>query len=152
MSHSIYPKVYSIYLAMSWALVGLIWIVQLVHYPSFQYVADSTFLDFHKHHTFSISLIVVPLMLIELSIGIWLWIQNKGSLYTIIPLCLLCIIWVSTFSLQVPIHNNLVLGKNVELIEQLVSTNWIRTLSWTVKGLWITFVFDRIKEVTRNDT
>jgi hypothetical protein len=43
------------------------------------------------------------------------------------------IVWLSTFVLQVPIHNRLKAGKKDSKIRHLVATNWIRTVSWTLK-------------------
>ena len=59
-------------LAVSWALVGLIWTIQLVHYPSFSFVAEDHFLEFHRHHTRSITWVVMPLMLVELALAFYL--------------------------------------------------------------------------------
>lgn len=37
--------------ATSIFLCGLIWVIQLVHYPSFHFVEDSRFIDFQAFHT-----------------------------------------------------------------------------------------------------
>jgi hypothetical protein len=56
-------------LATTAALVGLVWVVQLVHYPAFLYVADEQFSDFHQLHTRQITWVVLPLMGAELSLS-----------------------------------------------------------------------------------
>ena len=40
-----------IHLAATWALVGLIWFVQLVHYPLFSAVAPERFATFEAEHS-----------------------------------------------------------------------------------------------------
>ena len=50
-------------------LTGLIWIVQLVHYPGFNFVDANDFVAFEKFHTNKISAIVIPLMFCELLTG-----------------------------------------------------------------------------------
>lgn len=125
---------------LSWALFGLIWIVQLVHYPSFRYVAMDRFAAFHQHHTRSISFIVLPLMLAELGLGITLVWQSDLDWRYIIALVMVGLIWVSTFLIQVPDHNALGQGKDDRLIERLVKTNWIRTILWTAKALWLSLL------------
>ena len=42
-------------------LVGLIWTIQLVHYPLFDHVEAERFRDFHRQHSEHISWLVVPL-------------------------------------------------------------------------------------------
>lgn len=125
---------------VSWALFGLIWIVQLVHYPSFHFVAADRFIAFHRHHTRSISFIVLPLMLMELGLGaVLVWQSNLDWKY-IIALIIVGLIWASTFLIQVPDHNALGEGKDDLLIDRLVKTNWIRTVLWTAKALWLSFL------------
>jgi hypothetical protein len=48
-------------------------------------------------------------------------------------------IWCSTAFLQVPIHNQLAQGYDAGLVSRLVTTNWIRTVAWTLRSgivLW----------------
>ncbi len=127
------------HLAVSWALFGLIWTVQLSHYPSFHFIAEDQWQAFHEHHRGSITLIVMPLMLFELALAFWLTYQYgwKWS----IPLMMVLAIWASTFFISVPLHGKLGLGKNTEVIQQLVTTNWIRTFLWTAKAVWASWFF-----------
>ncbi len=120
-------------------LVGLIWTIQLVHYPSFAKVNPDRFLDFHSFHTRSISLIVIPLMLSELILSLWILGQDQ-SLLSLVMFALLLIIWGSTAFLSVPLHNQLSLGYSEKAISALVATNWIRTIAWTVRGI-IAFIW-----------
>jgi hypothetical protein len=43
-------------------------------------------------------------------------------------------IWASTVFLQVPCHNRLLSGFDLAAYQRLVSTNWIRTVLWSVRG------------------
>lgn len=47
-------------------MVGVIWVMQLVHYPSFKYVKESDYIIFQKYHMSNISYIVFPIMFTEL--------------------------------------------------------------------------------------
>ena len=49
-------------------------------------------------------------------------------------IALLFIIWVSTALLQVPCHGQLANGFDNKVHRQLVLTNWIRTVCWTLRG------------------
>jgi len=128
-------------LIISWLLVGLIWVIQLVHYPTFDFISTDNFLAFHQHHTRSITFIVMPLMLGELGLAFYLAQQQKWTLIWLIPLSLVLLIWLSTFLIQVPLHNQLGIGKDSTVIKRLVQTNWIRTILWTLKAIWISYYF-----------
>jgi len=131
----------TINLILTWFLVGLIWIVQVVHYPSFLYFEKSDFLKFHHFHTKSITWIVGPAMAVELVIGGWLVWQNAFEISYLIPFLFLMGIWASTGLLQIPLHTKLANRENESDIRKLISTNWIRTILWTLKGLWLTGLY-----------
>lgn len=123
-------------------MMGLIWYVQLVHYPSFSFVSAENFADFHLHHSVKTGLIVMPIMILEITTSGALWWKEGYLSANAIGFYLVLLIWASTFFLSVPYHNLLSLGKDVQVIDKLVATNWIRTALWTVKSLlsgWILF-------------
>ena len=124
---------------VSWALVGLIWLIQLNHYPSFRFISEENWSEFHKHHTRSISFVVIPLMLSELYFVIRLLIVQQ-DINSIILFMLILVIWMNTFLQAVPLHNKLAFAKNVSLINKLVQINWVRTILWTVKGIFLLFI------------
>jgi len=123
--------------AISWGLFVLIWVVQLVHYPSFRYIDKDKFTAFHQHHTKRISIIVLPLMLLELGLAGVLSITSNFHWHYLVPLILVLLIWASTFLLQVPDHNELATGHNREVSDRLVRTNWMRTILWSCKAWWL---------------
>lgn len=53
---------------------------------------------------------------------------------------LVVIVWASTFALQVPAHGTLNRGFNQKAQARLVATNWIRTVSWSLRSLVLIFV------------
>lgn len=117
-------------------LAGVIWIVQLVHYPSFQFADKNEFKKFHNYHSVRISFIVVPAMLIELfTTSVLPFISTLPKIVTYTSLLLVILIWLSTFLIQVPIHNKLSHGYNKKDIDKLVRSNWIRTFLWSAKAI-----------------
>ena len=118
-------------------LTGVIWTIQIVHYPSFHYIDKLSFTNFHNFHERRISIIVMPLMLIELITSIALYIHNMWSIIFALNLLIVGLIWCSTFFVQVPIHSILSEKKDKNLIEKLVNTNWIRTFLWSIRMLLI---------------
>lgn len=118
-------------------LTGVIWTIQIVHYPSFHYIDKLSFTNFHHFHERRISIIVMPLMLIELTTSTALYINNMSSIVFALNLLIVVLIWCSTFFVQVPIHSILSEKKDKKLIEKLVNTNWIRTFLWSMRMLLI---------------
>lgn len=122
-------------------LIGLIWLVQLVHYPSFRFFEADNFLSFHHFHTESIKYIVAPTMLTELILGAFLVYQNHFTADFIVPFLAVLGIWVSTAFVQIPLHAKLADRLDENDIEKLISSNWIRTVLWTLKGFWLIWIF-----------
>lgn len=117
-------------------LVGLIWTIQVVHYPLFLKVGSENFVSYIKSHQNRISILVIPLMSIELLSSIFLYTVNphielKGTyLYSLI---IVILIWLLTFFVHMPQHKKLLSGFDRCTIKKLVNTNWIRTILWTIK-------------------
>lgn len=129
-------------------LTGLIWVIQVVHYPSFAKFSPESFTAFHPFHTERISWIVALPMVIELGLsGLLLWsrtalIPSYGLNVFLFALTLL--LWASTFFWAIPLHNRLEVGYSSEIIQQLVAMNWIRTIAWTVRFGLLAWLLGRI--------
>ena len=124
-----------IHLAITWALVGLIWTIQVVHYPLLKNVGHEGFVACHEQHMSRITWLVGPLMLAELcSAGALLFFGERSLLFGI-SLASLALIWASTAFCQVKLHQKLAHGYDAFTIDRLVRTNIWRTLGWTVRGL-----------------
>lgn len=122
-------------LILSATLTGVIWFVQIVHYPLFYLVPVDSFKQYEKKHQQLTSYVVLPLMITELLVSIHLFSDDPYSLCNILQILLLAIIWFSTFCIQMHIHKRLAKAKDTCLIQRLVKTNWIRTVSWTGRCL-----------------
>lgn len=125
--------------AITWALVGLIWTVQLVLYPLFPLVGKSeeSFAAYHWRHMLGISALVIPLALAEAgTAGLLLWhgVHSIWLLASLIPLVLNVL---STALVQAPLHLRLKAAADANLYRQLIRTNWTRTLCWTLRGLLV---------------
>jgi len=118
-------------------LTGVIWTIQIVHYPSFHYIDKLSFVNFHQFHERRISIIVMPLMILELISSVALYINDMSNFTFLLNFIIVGLIWCSTFFIQVPIHNILSQKKDNMMIEKLVSTNWIRTFLWSMRMLLI---------------
>ncbi len=121
----------TLYPLVNFGLVVLIWIVQLIVYPSFLFYKRENLVLWHNKYTQRIAIVVVPLMLIQLIISF----ANCILDFSMIKLSFFLVIvflWIFTFTSFAPIHfkiseNNFETGQ----LKQLVKLNWIRTILWT---------------------
>ena len=133
-------------------LVGLIWTIQCVHYPLFAHIDEVKFAAYHQHHTQRITWMVLPLMLVELASSVALLHWRPAGCTPPEPwlgLGLVACAWIATATLSVPAHNLLASKKNDGAIRRLVSTNWVRTSAWTLRGIWLVSVLHRTLTIGR---
>lgn len=129
-------------LASTWYLVGLIWMVQIVHYNLFDRVGEQQFAQYESDHNRLITPIVAVPMLIEIATACLLLITAPAGFprwAALLGIGLVIAIWLSTAFLQVPMHTRLMNGFDPEAYARLVSTNWIRTLLWTARGVLLCY-------------
>jgi hypothetical protein len=125
------------HLAATAAMGGLIWFVQVVHYPLFALVGTDGFAVYEAHHTRQTSFVVGPPMAAEglLALALAGWFRDDvGTPLALAGLGLLAVIHASTVALQVPAHRRLAAGADPETMRRLVRTNWIRTAGWSLRG------------------
>ncbi|GAB3222004.1 hypothetical protein [Spirosoma arcticum] len=126
-------------IAVDFGLVVLIWLVQLIIYPSFQYMSTDQLAAWHPKYSNFITLIVGPLMLAQVGLIGW-ELVNRSSWLAVTSAVLVGLMWASTAFQAVPIHNAIAASNSSpETLAQLVSVNWMRTVGWTVifgLGLW----------------
>lgn len=127
-------------------LVGLIWMVQVVHYPLFNMADRAHFSAFEAAHSNRISLIVGPAMLIEIITALWLLFARPDGIpaWTVwAGVALVGLAWFVTGFISVPQHAILSGGFDQRAYRVLVDTNWIRTMAWTARGvivLWMLYL------------
>ena len=130
----------SVHYAATWALVGLIWTIQLVHYPLFAQVGRDTFKAYHHRHTMQITWVVAPIMLTELITAAWLVMTGARDAWLLMSLLPLVVNWLSTWRVQIPLHDKLAAGFDAHAHDRLVATNWWRTVAWTARGFCLLIV------------
>ena len=120
-------------------MTGVIWVIQIVHYPSFHFIEKELYTAFQKFHMNKISIIVMPIMLAELITGIMLFLDKSfKSPFLTISIIILVLIWLMTGVFFTKAHNELIAGYQELVVNQLVAMNWIRTLLWTLRLLLLT--------------
>lgn len=129
------PLLSLVHFAATWALVGLIWTVQVVHYPLMAQVGREAFAVYHRRHARQITWIVAPLMAAELGTAaglVWAGSREPWLLASLVPLAYN---WLATALVQIPLHARLAEGFDDSAHRRLVATNWGRTWAWSSRGL-----------------
>jgi hypothetical protein len=125
-------------------MVGVIWFVQVVHYPLFSRVGGEGFALYSEAHSRLTTYVVSPPMLAEAATALLLVFRRPVEIplwAALVGLALIGMIWASTALLQVPRHTALGSGFDRAALSGLVLTNWLRTAAWSVRGalvLWMT--------------
>ncbi len=122
-------------LACSLYMTGLIWFVQIVHYPLFAHVGREAFLDYEQRHQRLTTRVVAPAMLLELIASIAIHLVAPSPLALWVASGLTIIAWASTMLIQVPLHGKLAKGVHPAPLKTLVASNWIRTAAWSARSI-----------------
>jgi hypothetical protein len=115
-------------------MVGVIWFVQIVHYPLFSRVGEAAFAEYERHHARRTGWVVAMPMLLELGTAI-ATVWCIGDVLAWCGLGLLAVVWTSTGLWQVPAHRRLESGFDAVTHRRLMRTNWVRTVAWSARGI-----------------
>jgi hypothetical protein len=127
------------HLAITWMIIGFIWVVQIIVYPQFLKVREPEFRLYHFSHCFRIGLIIVPLFLLETGSAAWLLYKGLRDTLFLSSLGMIPVIMLSTAIWQAPMHTRLAQGRDEAVILSLIRTNWVRTAAWTARGILLLF-------------
>jgi hypothetical protein len=117
------------------AMAGIIWYVQLVHYPLFSEVGADTWFAYHADHERRTGWVVAPLMIAELASAAALVLIGGHGPLAVAGLLLALTTWALTFALAVPLHRRLNQARELATMQRLVNVNWLRTAAWTAHGV-----------------
>ena len=117
-------------------MCGVIWFVQLVHYPLFSAVGRGEFAAYQQQHMQRTGWVVGPVMFLEGVSALALCFFYPAGLSPVllwVGVGMLVLIWLSTSLWQVPCHDTLLKGFDVKCHTWLVKSNWMRTGLWTIR-------------------
>lgn len=147
--HGLEKLVLLVQAASAWFMAGLIWFVQVVHYPLYNRVGEAGFAEYERDHCALTTQVVAPVMVVELlSAFLLLFYRPRaiGAAEPLLGLVLLLLIWGATLFIADVLHGGLSSGFTQETYRALVSWNWLRTALWTIRGfivahlLWRTMI------------
>lgn len=123
--------------AATWFMTGVIWTIQLVHYPLFDH-GGPAYPVWQTRHMNRISIVVIPPMLVELGTAAYA-VWAPGTLlprsWAALGLAAVAGVWGSTFVWQEPAHSTLARGYDAAVHSRLVNSNWVRTVLWSARAV-----------------
>ena len=134
----------------TFAMTGIIWFVQIVHYPLMRKVGKGRFVRYMQTHFVLAAFVVGPLMLLEAAAVVYglltptPWITHDAALLGAV---LLLVIWISTFAIHLPQYRRLEREFEARAYRRLLFNNWIRCYAWSFRS--IILVFSMLQAFTR---
>lgn len=120
-------------------LTGLCWFVQVIHYPLFKLIDQKDFSRYERANLRTL-LLAGPVMVVELITGLLLLYYDLSSSAYWLNTGLILVIGLSTFIFQGPLHLMLSQEYSLKKINLLIRTNWIRTISWSLKSVLLIYL------------
>jgi hypothetical protein len=124
-------------------IAGIMWFVQLVHYPLFNAIPARNLINYGYYHTRKISGIIKPLFIVDFTTLLLLLILLGSNLSTNLMMVNIVIFIITVILTQIvfiPIHQKLSKSPNSQTISQLIRLNWIRTLIWSLKVVFMLII------------
>jgi len=126
-----------IHSALTYIMVGVIWFVQIVHYPLYKKIKEG-FAEYEKQHMRRSAFLIGPVMTVEAATSLFLiGLAQEPILARLAALNIifLTISWITTLLFQVAQHQKLALRFSSHVHNMLLGTNWIRVTLWTLRGI-----------------
>ena len=136
-----------LHVASTFSMIGVIWFVQIVHYPLMASVPREGFRRYELDHQRLTTWIVLPLMSAEfVSAFLMFWLRPEpvSSLLVGVGFLLILTIWVMTYIIQVPQHASMVLSYDPLVHRRLLLGNWLRTIAWSARGLIVLWMVSQL--------
>ncbi|MEZ6038702.1 MAG: hypothetical protein R3F29_14565 [Planctomycetota bacterium] len=140
-----WPTLTLLHLLPTAFMTGVIWFVQVVHYPLYAQVGERAFRGFEQAHCARTTWVVLPPMCAELGLAGWLVAVAPAAAGELpwLGAVMVAAIWLVTFTLQVPCHDRLQAGFDATVHRRLVRSNWLRTVLWSLRlgvAVWLCLV------------
>ena len=119
-------------------MVGVIWFVQIVHYPLLAQFGSTQSVAVAEQHQQRTGYVVGLPMLVEGVSTLWLLARRPDGVAALLPWAnavLLAVALGSTVLLSVPLHARMAEAPDASIGRRLVLSNWPRTVAWTARGV-----------------
>ena len=121
-------------------MVGLIWMVQVVHYPLLALVGvDRASTVAVEHQARTARIVGLPMAVEGVTTLCLMFDRPEGVnvLLAWIAAGILGVVLLSTVLLSVPLHARMAENPDATIGHRLVITNWPRTIGWSLRGVLV---------------
>jgi hypothetical protein len=115
-------------LVVAASLAGLIWTIQLVHYPLFALVGAAEWPRYEAEHQRRITWLAAPLMLANLALGIAVFVADASVLSALNGA-----LAIGGFAATGLVFARMHVTLDPSGVARLVRANWARTAIWTAQ-------------------
>ena len=122
----------------SWTMVGVIWFVQVVHYPLLSVIPVESAASVAVEHQRRTGWVVMIPMAVEGVTTLLLLGMVPDGVAWFVPWLAglpLAVALGGTVLLSVPRHERMVNNPDASVGRELVTTNWVRTIAWSFRRL-----------------
>lgn len=131
-------------------MVGMIWTIQLVHYPLFANVGPDSYVAFQAEHVDRIGpFLLVPWLLEGLTLLGVLWLaffddRRDLRVPALIGAAAMAVVLAISGFWSAPAHADLADGFDRAVHDRLMTANLVRSIAWTACGIAATSVLARV--------
>jgi hypothetical protein len=145
---ALWAAIVIVHAGATWFLVGLIWTIQLVHYPTFSSVDPVIYNSFQKRHMHRMGQLIGLPWLVEGICVLALFLLAPDDqirlLATLGGILELVVIGITVRS-SIPAHETLSDGFDEAAHHRLLRSNWWRCGAWTARGIIALIMLDSIR-------
>jgi hypothetical protein len=126
--------------AATLVMIGVIWFVQLVHYPLLAVIGTDRAVEIAREHQRRTGWVVGGPMVVEGVTTLILLVDRPDGVSLLLPWVggvFLAVALGSTVFLSVPLHEKMATNPDETVGHRLVVTNWPRTVAWTARGVLV---------------
>lgn len=125
-------------------MVGVIWFVQIVHYPLYKKIKEG-FPSYERMHLRYASYLLSPVLIVELITALFVvGCASPGEMAELAAynLIILILIWITTLLFQISQHQKLAIKFSLHQHKMLLMSNWIRVVLWSARGVLVALMLD----------
>lgn len=130
------PALLLTHAATTLVMVGVIWFVQVVHYPLLGAVGDEGFRAYAEAHSRRVAALIAVPWGLETGTALALVVVAPDA-RTVAGVALVGVIVASTVLVQVPCHRRFAAGYDTTAHRRLVRSNWVRTAAGPPAASWL---------------
>lgn len=120
-----------VFFALVFYMFGASMMDSFAMYHTWKFVGEAEFIQMHKEASSRIiPVFVIPTLVMTIFLVLQFWHRPRAVSIKLVWISLVCTIipWLSSVFIQIPMQIALDKGKNDELLQRLIASDWIRVI------------------------